>query len=216
MSESTSPSKHQIKSTATRSALLEAASEVFISKGFERAQIDDIAKRAGRTRGAVYAQYKTKEQLFFALIERHMEKAFSDFEELVAGIEGSVEARLLALRTYYSKTIEPQNSILDLELKLYSLRHPEAMEELRVRYDDLFIKDTAGEYFGLKDREGRSKVDNRIIALEALKSGLVLASIFQPNRLTDSEVRFILSEVFDGLFPAEVGHKTRKPGNTGR
>ena len=197
------PTKHQLKSTATRTALLQAASEVFVRDGFERAQIDEMAKRAGRTRGAVYAQYKTKEQLFFALIEQHMATALSEFEGMTAGISSDPQARLAVFRHYYVKATESQHAILDLELKLYALRHPEAMEDLRDRYDELFDKDRAGQYFGIANTADRSKVDNRIIALEALRSGLILASLFQRNRFTSIEVRLILSETFDGLFPSD-------------
>ena len=196
------PTKHQIKSEATRTALLRAAEEIFARDGFERAQIDEIAKKSGRTRGAVYAQYKTKEQLFFALIEQRTETAVREFGFLTAETkEDDFAARIAALRNYYAQTKDPQGAILDLELKLYALRHPESMAEQRERYNQLYPKGDAAKYFGVQQESGRSRVDNRILSLAALRSGMMLAMLFQPDLFTAKEVQLLLAEVFDGLFP---------------
>jgi AcrR family transcriptional regulator len=61
--------KHQQKTEATRRKLLEAALQVFSRDGFEAARIEDIAAESGYTRGAFYANFDTKEDLFFALLE---------------------------------------------------------------------------------------------------------------------------------------------------
>jgi AcrR family transcriptional regulator len=45
-------------------------------------RLDTIAREAGRTRGAVYAQFKTKEQLFFALLKDHLNHILKEFNAL--------------------------------------------------------------------------------------------------------------------------------------
>lgn len=50
--------------------LLDAALDEFIANGFDAARIEDIAKRAGLSKGAVYLYFKSKEDLLRALIER--------------------------------------------------------------------------------------------------------------------------------------------------
>ncbi|WP_313899708.1 TetR/AcrR family transcriptional regulator [Tunturiibacter lichenicola] len=57
------------KRTRTRAKLVEAAAAVIADKGFDRASLEEIAARAGMTRGAVYGNFKNKEELFLALIE---------------------------------------------------------------------------------------------------------------------------------------------------
>src|SRR5579864_741225 len=64
------PNKHQRKTVATRLALLESARRVFASQGFEASRIEDIAGATGHTRGAFYAHFSSKEDLFFALLEQ--------------------------------------------------------------------------------------------------------------------------------------------------
>src|SRR5437764_12953955 len=61
--------KHQQKTEETRHKLLKSAQKVFARVGFEAASIQDIAKDAGHTRGAFYAHFGCKEDLFFALLE---------------------------------------------------------------------------------------------------------------------------------------------------
>jgi AcrR family transcriptional regulator len=205
MKNSTLLNKHQMKSEATRTALLQAAEAIFARDGFERAQIDEIAKESGRTRGAVYAQYKTKEQLFFALQEQRIEAAMNEFESLTAAIEkDDYKARLDMLKEYYSGLQDAHAAILDLELKLYALRHPESMVEWSERYRRIIPADKFAKNFGLKQEPGRSQVKSRVLALAALKSGLILATYFQPDQLGPKETKLLLSEVFEGLFPTKL------------
>ena len=54
--------------TSTRERLLAAAIEVFVEQGYEGARLQDIARTAGLTTGAVYANFRGKEELMFAAI----------------------------------------------------------------------------------------------------------------------------------------------------
>lgn len=58
------------KNEATTSALLAAAAETFAQRGFEAATMEEIAERVGLSKGALYYRYKSKEDLFFALLDR--------------------------------------------------------------------------------------------------------------------------------------------------
>jgi AcrR family transcriptional regulator len=57
------------RSETTRRALLDAARELFAERGFASTGRDDIARRAGVTRGALYHHFGSKEQLFRAVVE---------------------------------------------------------------------------------------------------------------------------------------------------
>ena len=56
-------------SDITKNRILECAKREFLSKGFENAQVAEIAKLAKVTTGAVYRHFKNKEALFFTLIK---------------------------------------------------------------------------------------------------------------------------------------------------
>jgi AcrR family transcriptional regulator len=51
-----------------RQAIIEAAMEEFITRGFAATRLDDIAKRAGVAKGTIYLHFKDKESMFEELI----------------------------------------------------------------------------------------------------------------------------------------------------
>jgi AcrR family transcriptional regulator len=53
----------------TRADLLRAASRLFVRKGFVATSLSDIAEEAALTKGAVYSNFDSKEELFLALLE---------------------------------------------------------------------------------------------------------------------------------------------------
>ncbi len=74
---------------AKRAAILEAAAAAFAEKGFARATIRDIAKRAGVTHGLVIRHFGSKEELFLAAVP-----AEQDIEQEMAGDLEGLPARI--------------------------------------------------------------------------------------------------------------------------
>lgn len=58
------------RSQATKTELLRVARELFGSRGFEGASIEDVADAAGMTKGAVYHHFASKRDLFQAIVEQ--------------------------------------------------------------------------------------------------------------------------------------------------
>lgn len=65
----------------TRERLLDAAYEVFAETGVHTASVEQICERAGFSRGAFYSNFSTKEELFFALMERENDARISTLVE---------------------------------------------------------------------------------------------------------------------------------------
>lgn len=115
----------------TRERLLQAAAEVFAEKGFAGASVDEIAERAGHTKGAVYSNFANKDDLFLALIDDHLAAKVVDLDarlgeasdpaELVEGLHPTVVMPNHGDRTTY---------LLFSEFRLYALRHPEVARRL--------------------------------------------------------------------------------------
>lgn len=57
------------RAAKTRSLLMHAASKVCAKRGLERASIDEVAEEAGFTKGAFYANFRSKEELFLAMLD---------------------------------------------------------------------------------------------------------------------------------------------------
>jgi len=58
----------------TRERILQAAGEVFTSRGYDGASLDQVAAAAGLTKGAVYSSFSGKDELFFALVADRLEE----------------------------------------------------------------------------------------------------------------------------------------------
>ncbi|MCZ1012406.1 ScbR family autoregulator-binding transcription factor [Streptomyces lydicus] len=61
----------QIRAKTTRRSLLEAAATLFDERGYAGTSISDISAHSGRTSGAIYFHYASKEKLALAIVEEH-------------------------------------------------------------------------------------------------------------------------------------------------
>src|SRR5262245_66371515 len=68
----------------TRRRLFEAAAQVFEERGIGAASIEAIAAAAGFTRGAVYSNFASKDDLIIAMLEDHVERSVRHHRELLA------------------------------------------------------------------------------------------------------------------------------------
>src|SRR5881396_2434576 len=66
----------------TRQHLLDAAAIVFTRNGFHGSTLDEVASTAGFTKGAVYSNFKSKDDLFLALLDERIERQFAVASEV--------------------------------------------------------------------------------------------------------------------------------------
>jgi AcrR family transcriptional regulator len=83
-----------VQDTTTRDRLLAAAVEVFVEQGYEGARLQDIARTAGLTTGAIYANFRGKEELLFAAIGA---RADVEVDALLADVHDREPRELLGL-----------------------------------------------------------------------------------------------------------------------
>ena len=135
----------------TREALVGAAAEVFTAKGFHAASLDEIADAAGFTRGAIYSNFGSKEELLFAVYDRLDDLTLAGMaDEIDERGGGDPLADATAAADVWARLLGRSRDMiaLSLELRLYALRNPEARERLarleRQATDKLaaFIEDT--------------------------------------------------------------------------
>lgn len=110
----------------TRSALLDAAIELFIEKGVEATSIEEVTAQAGYSRGAFYSNFESKDDLFLQACDRFLENIHA--AALPAqGIPDGVDAgtaygdRLRRLRG----VVADRGSNFLAEVALHAIRHPE-------------------------------------------------------------------------------------------
>jgi AcrR family transcriptional regulator len=200
------PSRSRTRQTertrATRRKLLDAAKRIFAQDGFEAARLEDIAAGAGYTRGAFYANFKSKEDIFFALFEEWVRERIETFTSAARRHSDPVE-KLAALRTHYAELATDRRLVLiSMEFKLFALRHPEAHTRLRNRHRR--IRASFGDLFTeIMCALGKTipiAYPAASACLGAVSQGLLLEHMLDLKTLSDSDVRQVLGLFFDSIF----------------
>jgi len=197
------PSKQQLRTQETQARLLDAAAEVFVREGYEAAQLDEIAAKAGRSKGAVYTHFESKEDLFLALFE-HRTRCY--INRLMTSLQSCKDRkqRLAAFREFYVGLVQDRTwPILTLEFKLFALRHPESKERLRRAFEMAKASNDPAcdiQVFGKLHGERKTDNDLALAALGPILSGLILESHFELETLSERGLRRILGRIFDALF----------------
>lgn len=195
--------KHQLRTKETRELLIHAAETIFTRDGYESAELGEIAALAGRTKGAIYAQFKSKEEIFLALVEHHMQRYRAQMLGLLATSTG-VEQNLAALRKFMLNLAEDEAwALLLLEFKLFTIRHPESKKRIQSLHAELIPGNRETRYAQFLGPAARGKkAVSRTLAVHSLRpmlSTLLLEAKFDPELFDEEAIRKIAGKVFDAL-----------------
>src|SRR2546430_1359427 len=116
-----------------RTALLEAAMDVFAERGYRDASVDEIAERAGYSKGAIYFHFSGKDDLFFALLEERIDRPMREAIKLLESAPPEDDMALEADR-YFLELVSGQRELLllDHEYRSQAIRDSRRSEERRV------------------------------------------------------------------------------------
>nr|BFE99482.1 hypothetical protein GCM10020241_11580 [Streptoalloteichus tenebrarius] len=118
----------------TRERLLTAAAELFAERGVNGTSVEQIAERAGYTRGAFYGNFEDKHHLVLELLHRRTRRELDEVRALGEGAPSPAEA-LAPLRAWHRDRARHLDGWLALrmELLLYALRNKEIRPLLATR-----------------------------------------------------------------------------------
>ena len=197
-------SRHQERTEITRARLIQSAEKIFARDGFEVAKLEEIAKDAGYTRGAFYANFESKEDLFFALLEKEISARIAALEEAMNKVR-EPEAKLQTMREFFlSKTLDRRWCMLALEFKLFAVRHPEVKKRLAAMHRR-FVGPRVGfldEVMKALGRELPASAYATGVSMAALGNSLTLEYMLDPAMMPETDIVRIMSSFFDGLTSA--------------
>jgi AcrR family transcriptional regulator len=116
----------------TRDDLIGAADRCFVEGGFHPTSLDQIAASAGYTKGAVYSNFVSKEDLFFAVYERRAAAAEAEMADLLADDPAAGLERISADTTGRRGRDDGWLAVF-FEFWAHVIRHP----ELRGRFAEI-------------------------------------------------------------------------------
>jgi AcrR family transcriptional regulator len=188
----------------TRDHLLAAAAQVFADRGFHGASLDEVAAVAGFSKGAVYSNFKNKEDLFLALFKAMYDREMEALRETLEGSDVPPETRLsdfvALIRDEVSQTPD-SFGVLYQEFWLYAVRNPTAREQL-IRLEDENVRAVAEILETERPRQGLERLESpervaRIIT--ALFRGISALRVLQPDVADDSLIETAISFIARGL-----------------
>ena len=201
MKSRSTTSRHQERSDATRTRLIRAAEKIFARDGFEAAKLEEIAAEAGYTRGAFYANFDSKEDLFFALLEGEVSSRINTVERMTRSVQ-EPEAKVLAFREFFLTISQDRRwSLLALEFKLFAVRHPEVKTRLAAMNRRL-VKSRIGILRDIMEGTGRKlPITPAAVAmsLSAVANALGLEHMLDRGLMPESALKQILGNYFDSL-----------------
>jgi AcrR family transcriptional regulator len=205
----TKSGKHRPKTQAertaeTRTRLIEAAEKIFARDGFQAAKLEEIASEAGYTRGALYANFEGKEELFIALIGHETERRMAAAQRVVSNLtsqSSSQTARYQALKAGYLRSMTNQTwNVLFIEFKLFVLRHPDLKAQVTEMQTKAFatVAKTLEQIFACSDSKPPVSPLAAGMALGALANTLGI-DLMIGDALSEKEKEKLLNLFYDAL-----------------
>jgi AcrR family transcriptional regulator len=153
-------------------------------KGFERASLEEIAARAGMTRGAVYGNFRNKEELFLALIKTRWTPIVTP---LKPGASFRQQMRILGKAVAKEAQARKGHAVAATSFQLYTLTH-EPMRAQLTRQNSATYKLMAKKLAEIVPaKELPMPADRLVRVLDAMITGL-LFTYFQTPELMPEEV----------------------------
>ncbi len=189
----------------TRDHLLDAAAQVLAERGFHGASLDEVAAAAGFTKGAVYSNFKNKEDLFLALLERYWELESEALRDALAS-DVPPESRLSDFVALIRDQMQTPGNwpALYLEFCVYAIRHPAARARL-VQLNDAIV-DSVAEIleaervrWGIETDEPAKQV---AMIIDALFRGVGIMRALDPSSVDEQFLEMAITFIARGTVPS--------------
>jgi AcrR family transcriptional regulator len=187
-----------------RDAILHAAAEMFMDRGYAATSISDIAERLSSTKGRVYYYYHSKAELFFDI---HIAAIRSITRQVTIAAAAEVEpvSKLRAMVHAHAKTIMEEfafQKVSTQSLNRHIIARGELAQDrigrrvikLRDDYEELFVDAIAA---GVKSREFRQDVDPRLATKAALGALNWITVWYQPRKSRPKYILAIADQMAD-------------------
>lgn len=180
----------------TREELIAAADRSFTAQGFHATSVDQIATDAGYTTGAIYSNFASKEDLFFAVYERRTDRMTGEMERILREAGPAEGLARVSTETVQRRGRDDGWLAVFLEFWAHVIRHSELRERFvhiheRVRAPLIEAVERLAEERGFNLPVGSMQFT---MAMNAMQVGLALERLTQPD-LIDVTLGARLSQV---------------------
>jgi AcrR family transcriptional regulator len=186
------------KRARTRASLLEAARELILEKGYERTTMEEVARRAGMTSGAIYGNFKNRDELFIALGHTYWPAIKPN---IVPGSSFAAKMRAFAEATIAALPDRRARAVGRLTGMAYALSHEELGDQVRQATAESYAWGADWLRSLAEAGDDLPMAPGLLVAvIHSLTEGLVFQRLLAPELVPD--------EAFYAAFAALAGEKT--------
>jgi AcrR family transcriptional regulator len=186
----------------TRECLMNSAAKLFAQRGLQHASIEDLAEDAGFTKGAFYANFKNKEELFLAMLDERFSERAEEIERVVRG-EGTDAEKAVRAGADFAAMLhaDPEWQRLFFEFSAYAVRDDDFRQELLTRYRWLQDRVAAVLRENKTELEMHDVLDPEHVALitSMMANGFALEKLLAGDSVPDELYGTMLMVFFAGL-----------------
>lgn len=197
-----------------RHELLVAAADVFAECGFRDASIDQVAERAGYSKGAVYWHFDSKDDLFLALVHEHVDRATREMIELMQTAPAEHDMAPEASRRFVDLLARQREwLLLDTEYWSLAVRDPNVRRRYAERRRELRAalgRALAARATTLGAQQLGADSERVATAIIALTVGLAQQALVDPHAVPDDLLGDTIALIYRGLLA-----RAEQPGADG-
>jgi AcrR family transcriptional regulator len=210
------PSIRDEQRALTRARLLDAARRVFARRGYHAASLEEIAREAGATTGAIYSNFAGKEELFLVLFEDHVASQIRKYREIFARAANVEERSRGGADDWMAYLHEhPDSFPLMIEFWSYAVRDPKLRPRYAARlaaFRETFAEmiEEGAQDLGIELPSGFAEHMGTVI--NALGNGLALEKVADPDSVPDELLGSTITLIFQALIAAQQSGATLDAG----
>lgn len=126
-----------------RQEILHSAHACFAKKGFEASTVDDIVAHSGISKGAIYNYFKSKDEIYLALMDGQTNESGTKFTKAISKRETALDKLNYLIDAYLNNDPNDEenkdHALVHFEFRLYSTRKPDLKKALTERYKSFFV-----------------------------------------------------------------------------
>jgi AcrR family transcriptional regulator len=182
------------KRARTRATLIQAAAAIVGEKGFHATTVEDVAARVGMSRGAIYGNFKNREDLFLAVVKERWEPIVP---KLKPGGTFRDHMRAIGEAVVAAAPVRETRAVGALSFHLYALTHPELRARIARQNAEIYRQMATGLAQFVPIRDLPIPAEQFVCVIHALTDGLLFKRFLTPTLITDQ----VILSAFEMLAP---------------
>lgn len=203
------PVPHHVRRRLSEDAVLESAERLFVKNGFHGTTVDDIARDAGLTKGAVYFHFRDKRDVLLALLKRAEDRVLYPILNRLRSTDAPASERVVEyLHSWARIALEQRNTMfLPILMSFEFLGTDDPIErEVSGMYDRIYatLSDVIRQGRESGELKDDGPVEAHVSVLVAMTDGMLLEWLRRSGKVNGADVTRALRRIMLGglLAPA--------------